>query len=264
MTMATQSEFVRCEDRGLVVEVTLARPPVNAVTQAMYREIREVFSGLRDEAPDSRVAILSGEGSHFCGGNDLHEFETLDPSNCAGRMLEVRRAFWAIYDCELPVIAAVRGAALGTGLAIAASCDFVVAAEGAQFGLPELSVGVLGGARHLARLVPEPVVRWLFYSADPLPAEELARLGGLIDVVPETELLERARARAERIARHSPAALLLAKRALNTIESMDLKPGYEFEQSLTCELCGHPDAKEAVRAFFGRREPQYGHAGTAS
>jgi enoyl-CoA hydratase len=230
---------------------------VNAVSQPMYLEIQGVFDRLVEEAPDARAVILTGAGPHFCAGNDLHDFETLTPENCAARMLEVRKAFWAIHDCELPVIAAVRGSALGTGLALAASCDFVVAAEGALFGLPELSVGVMGGARHLARLVPEPLVRWMFYSADPVPAERFADLGAVIDVVPGEELLERARAHAERIVRHSPIALRLAKRTLNAIETMDLKPGYEYEQEKTGELCGHPDAKQAVRAFFERREPRY-------
>lgn len=258
MTMTNANHrFVRVAAQGLIAEVTLARPPVNAVNQVMYGEIRDVFSRIREYAPDARLVILAGEGRHFCGGNDLHEFETLAPENCAERMLQVRQAFWAIYDCELPVIAAVRGVAVGTGLAIAASCDFVIAAQGAQFGLPELSVGVMGGARHLARLAPEPYVRWMFYSADPVQAETLARIGGVVEVVPDAELLDRARERALRIVRHSPVALRLAKQTLNTIEPMELKPGYEYEQGMTGELCGHRDAKEAVRAFFERREPQY-------
>jgi enoyl-CoA hydratase len=97
----------------------------------------------------------------------------------------------------------------------------------------------------------------MFYSTDPVSAERLAALGAVIDVVPGDTLLERARVHAEGIVRHSPVALRLAKRTLNAIEAMDLKPGYEYEQARTGDLCGHPDAKEAVRAFFERREPRY-------
>lgn len=80
---------------------------------------------------------MTGAGKHFCGGNDLTEFQTMTPENAGERMLAVREAFWSIYDCPLPVIAAVHGVAVGTGLALAASCDLVVAAKGATFTLPE-------------------------------------------------------------------------------------------------------------------------------
>ena len=258
-------EHLRCAVQGGVGVVTLHRPPVNAVHQPMYRELQEAFGRPQEALPGARTIVLTGEGRHFCGGNDLHEFETLTPESSPARMLEVRKAFFAIQDCPLPVIGAVRGVALGTGLAIAASCDLVVAARGAQLGLPELAVGVMGGARHLGRLVPQPIVRWMFLSADPVPVERLAQLGAVLEVVEPDELLDAARRRAERIARHSPVALRCAKRALNAIETMDLQPGYAYEQSLTTELSGHPDAKEAVRAFFERRDPVYvGDAAQAS
>jgi len=239
---------VRTEVRDPIVEITLARPPVNAFDRAMYRELRDVFAGIPDLVPTARVVILAADGRHFCAGNDLNEFRTLNRDNAASRMREVREAFWAIYDCPIPVIGAVQGAALGTGLAIAASCDFVVAAANARFGLPELSVGVMGGARHLARLVPQPVVRSMFYSSDPIEVERLVRLGAVIDVVPTAELLTFARARAARLARHDLLLLRTAKRALNAIETMELKPGYEFEQGLTCELSGRPEAKLALQS----------------
>lgn len=201
--------------------------------------------------------MLTGSGRHFCAGNDLSEFVTLAPANAAGRMLEVREAFFAIMDAPIPVIGAVHGAALGTGLAIAASCDFVVAAAGATFGLPEVGVGVMGGARHLARLVPEPLLRSMYFTADPVSAEELLAVGGIVAVVEPDRLLDEALARAARIARHSSAALHSAKRSLNAIESMDVKPGYEFEQSLTGELSASPDAKEALLSVIERREPRF-------
>jgi enoyl-CoA hydratase len=253
----TRSEYLDCTVDDGIALVTMRRPPVNAVHQQMYVDIQRLFGDFSAAAPGARVAILTGEGRHFCGGNDLHEFATLMPENAPARMRAVRKAFFAIQDCPVPVIAAVRGTAAGTGLAIAASCDFVIAARGAKLSLPEVSVGVMGGARHLARLAPEPIVRWMFLSADPMPAEALAGYGCVLEVVAEDELLPTARLRAARIARHSPVALRLAKESLNRIETMDLKAGYEFEQSLTTEMCGHPDAKEAVQAFFERREPQY-------
>lgn len=237
--------------------VTLDRPPVNAVDEATYAEIRDIFNGLRMAFPDGRVVVLEGTGKHFCAGNDLADFETMTSANAPGRMQLVREAFWAIRDCPLPVIAVVHGSALGTGLALAASADLIVAAEDARIGLPEVSVGVMGGARHLARLLPQQLVRLMFLTADPLSGAELARLGGAVAAVPADKLRDAARELALRIARHSPNAVRVGKRALNQIEAMDLKSGYEAEQGYTGDMADHPDAKEALAAFRERRPPSY-------
>ena len=248
--------FLRWKVEDSIATVWLSRPPVNAVNQAMYREIKALFNdpGLLDGA---KVIVLAGQGRHFCAGNDIGEFATLRPENADERMAEVRAAFFAIQDCPIPVVAAVHGAARGTGLAIAASCDFIVAADDARFGTPEVSVGVMGGARHLARLVPEPWVRWMYFTAEPVRGDELARLGGVIATAPAAEVLDLAYRHARLITRHSRPILATAKRSLNAIESMDLQPGYIFEQSLTGEICGHPDSMEAVRATLERRPPVY-------
>nr|GLK34670.1 enoyl-CoA hydratase [Rhodococcus wratislaviensis] len=240
--------------------VTMKRPPVNAVSLPMYAEIKAVFSTIRDIVPDARVAILTGEGKHFCGGNDLNEFATMTPDNAPVRMLQVREAFNAIYDCAIPVIAAVRGVAVGTGVALAGSCDMVVAGQSARFCLPEIQVGAMGGAKHLSRLAPQGVVRRMHLTADMVPAAELLPYGGIVSVVPDAELADAAQSLASRVARHSPVAIRIAKRSLNQIEYMDLRSGYQFEQSLTAELSGYDDAKEAVAAFFEKRDPVYvGH-----
>jgi len=249
--------FLTVTTEGHVAMVTLRRPPVNAVSMPMYAEIKTAFSRIEELAPDARAVILIGEGKHFCGGNDLDEFRTMTPTNAPIRMMGVREAFWAIYDCPLPVIAAVRGVAVGTGVALAASCDLVVAASGAWLGLPEIQVGAMGGAKHLSRLVPQGVVRRMHYTADMVPVEELVQYGGIAAVVPSEELEAAATGLAHRITRHSPVAIRICKRSLNQIEYADLKSGYQFEQGLTAQLSGYDDAKEAVAAFFERREPRY-------
>jgi enoyl-CoA hydratase len=240
-----------------IVTVTMNRPPVNAVNQEMYRELAAAFAADGPIAGSAKVVVLVGAGRHFCAGNDLVEFGTLTPGNSDARMAEVRAAFFAIHDCPIPVIGAVRGAAVGTGLAIAASCDFVIAADDARFGTPEVGVGVMGGARHLARLVPEPWVRWMYFTAEPVAAQQLLRLGSLIAVVPAAELLEAAREHAGLVSRHSSVILRMAKHALNHVETMDLQSGYIFEQGLTGELSGTPDSSEARAATLGHRAPRY-------
>jgi enoyl-CoA hydratase len=249
--------FLRRDLRDGVLTVTLDRPPVNAVTQAMYVEINDLFTNIATVEPEARVIVLTGSGKHFCGGNDLDEFRSLSPENNGPRMKVIRESFFAIRDCVLPVVAAVRGVAVGTGLALAASADLVVAAENARFSLPEVSVGVMGGAKHASRLVPQQLVRYLHLTAKQMTAAELHRFGGVLEVVPDDEVVEAATMVAREMLRHSPVALRFAKQSLNQIEYMDLKAGYEYEQGLSGELSAYRDAKEAVEAFFERREPHY-------
>jgi enoyl-CoA hydratase/carnithine racemase len=240
-----------------VLTVKLARPPANAVDQEFYIEIQSLFSDPDQVGGPVKAIVLAAEGPHFCAGNDLDEFASMTPHNGAERMWRVREAFFAIQECPVPVVGAVHGAALGTGLAIAASCDFVVAARDARLGLPELTVGVMGGARHLARIAPQPLVRRMFFTGVPMTAEELAASGAALVVCDRAELLDVATAYAERIASFSPTATRLAKQILNRIEHMDIRAGYEFEQRYTVKMSGHPDAKEAVWAVKERRSATY-------
>ena len=203
---AATFEFLHVERRGPVAIVTLDRPPVNAVNQAMYGEIRDLFGRADELLPAAKVVVLHGEGRHFCAGNDLAEFASLTAANAPGRMRLVRDAFNAIYDCPVPVIAAVHGAAAGTGVAIAASCDLVVCADSARLSVPEVSVGVMGAAKHLARLVPEQVMRRMYFTAEAVPARDLLPYGGITAVVPDDEFFNSALAIAARITRHSRAA----------------------------------------------------------
>ena len=103
-----------------------------------------------------------------------------------------REAFNSIYECPIPVIGAINGPALGAGLALAASCDYLIASENANFALPEIDVGLMGGARHLGRLFPQGVTRRLHYTADRLPAAEAYRLGAVHKVVPSDQLMDAA------------------------------------------------------------------------
>jgi len=240
-----------------VVTVTMDRPPVNAVDLVMYREMRELFADVDQVGAGVRAVVLTGAGKHFCAGNDLEDFATMDRDNVRERMFHVREAFFAIQDCAVPVIGAVAGAALGTGLAIAASCDFVLAAEDASFGLPELGVGVHGGARHLGRLVGQPVVRWMYLTGQRLSAAEMHALGAVVRVLPREELLPAALAEARRIAAFSPTAVRMGKRGLNDIEFVDIRRGYEHEQGLTARMMDHPDSKAALLAGQKGERPIY-------
>jgi enoyl-CoA hydratase len=252
-----QFQFIEWHDEGTTATLWLNRPPVNAIVSEMYVEIRELFGAITEYLPEARVLVLAGRGKHFCAGNDLGEFHSMSPENAPARMKLVREAFWALYDSPIPVIAAVHGAAVGAGLGLAASCDLIVAADDAKFGLPEISVGVMGGAKHLARLVPQGMVRLMYLTGELVDATALQPFGGIVKIAPSNELLDTALGLARSIARHSPVAVRFAKQNLNAIEYMDLKAGYEYEQGRTAELSGYADSKEAVNAYLERRAPVY-------
>lgn len=235
-----------------VATVKLNRAPANAVDWDMYIEIATLFSD-PDVMGEVKAIVLGAEGRFFCAGNDLDEFATMTPDNGAERMWRVREAFFAIQDCPVPVIGAVHGAALGTGLAIAAACDFVVATPTAKFGLPELTVGVMGGAAHMGRLAAQPVVRRMYFTGEAIEARQLADWGAAIFVFEGDDLLGEAQRLARRTASFSPTAVRLAKQILNRVENMELKPGYAFEQGFTVKMSGHPDSKEALKAFAEKR-----------
>jgi enoyl-CoA hydratase len=160
-------------------------------------------------------------------------------------------------ESNRPVIAAVNGPALGAGLGLAVCADIILASENAVFGLPEIDVGLMGGVRHTMRLFPHSLTRRMVLSGYRVPAAEAYRRGIIEDCVPLGELMPAALKIATTIARKSPAALKLAKRAINTVETMGLKDGYRFEQNLTVEMTQHEDSKEAMRAFLEKREPVF-------
>lgn len=244
------------DDHGVAV-VTLDRPPVNAVDLLSYRELRDLFVDIDRIGPGVRAVVLTGDGRHFCAGNDLDDFATMDRDNVRERMFHVREAFFAIQECAVPVIGAVAGAALGTGMAIAASCDFVVASEDASFGLPELSVGVHGGARHLGRLVGQPMVRWMYFTGQRLSGHQMLAIGAVVAVVPRDRVVEAAKAEARRIAAYSPTAVRMGKQGLNDIEFLDIRRGYEHEQGLTALMMEVPDSRIALEASRSGEAPVY-------
>lgn len=235
---------VTVPEPGIAV-VELAHGKVNALDSAMYDAIADVFDTLSDDA-EVKVAVLTGRGRIFCAGNDLNEFRVMDATSGEVQMRRVRRALFNMIDCAIPVIGAINGPALGSGFGLTAACDLVVASEKATFGLPEMNVGVLGGGRFTARMLPQQAMRRMFFTAESVDAETLQRWGAPIEVASHDEYFELAMQRARTIAAKSRYAITLAKQSLNGCESLDLKRGYELEQTFTVRLSEHPDSKTAV------------------
>ncbi|RZU53717.1 enoyl-CoA hydratase [Krasilnikovia cinnamomea] len=219
-----------------VTEVVIDFPPVNAVPAAGWRELAEALIAAGSD-PDTRVVVLAADGRGFCAGVDIKEMQRT-PGHEA--LLAANRgcaeAFAAVYDCPVPVVAAVHGFCLGGGVGLTGNADLVVAAEDATFGLPEVDRGALGAATHLARLVPPQLMRTMVYTCRTVSAQQLHRFGTVLEVVPGARLRAAARAVAEQIAAKDPKVIRRAKESLNGIDPVDVKRSYRFEQGFTFEL----------------------------
>lgn len=236
-------------------EVVLNHPPVNALDSRGWFELADTLRRLsRDETV--RVVLLRAEGRGFCAGVDVKELQR-DGSLITQVNRGCYEAFAAIYECEVPVIAAVHGFCLGGGIGMAGASDVVIAAEDASFGLPEIDRGALGAATHLMRMFGMQKTRRMLYTGEPISAAEAHRLGGVEQVVPRAELQGAGRALAAKIAAKSPKAVRLAKWSLNGIELLDVKKSYRFEQGFTLELYTSPDSQEARDAFVEKRDAKF-------
>ncbi|MFH8690620.1 enoyl-CoA hydratase family protein [Streptomyces anulatus] len=231
--------------------VTVDRPPVNALpVQGWYDLADAVRTAGRD--PEVRCVVLAAAGRGFNAGVDIKELQR-DTGHEAliGANRGCAEAFAAVYTCEVPVVAAVQGFCLGGGVGLVGNADAIVASEDAVFGLPELDRGALGAATHLARLVPQHLMRTLYYTSRTVTAAELLAHGSVWRVVPPDELMYTALELAEEIAAKDGHLLRLAKAALNGIDPVDVQRSYRFEQGFTFEanLAGTADR---VRDTFGK------------
>jgi enoyl-CoA hydratase len=247
---------VRLERDGAVAVVTIDKPPVNAMSFADYDDLRRVFHVISDD-PDIRSVVFTGAGERaFCAGHDVKDFVSLDHEGATDGLARVRITFNAVYDCPKPVIAAVNGPALGTGLALASLADIRLASPNAFFALPEIDRGVLGGSKHAMRLLPQGLTRLMVFTGRRISAEHALRVGMIEEIHPPGELIDAAMGLAHEIAGKSPTAIHLAKQGLNRIETMGLKEAYEYECTLTAEVRRTPEAGANARAFLEGRGPQ--------
>ena len=248
---------VRVEMHGLVALVTLDRPPVNALDRQTRYELISVFDEI-SQRDDVRAAVLTGAGKTFCAGADLKDRP--DPAK-PGDFLEHNRATRetgnAIKECNKPVIAAVNGAALGAGFGLMAACDIFYASEEAVFGMPEINVGLAGGASMLHALFGRSTTRRLFYTGVRLSAQELKDRAVIEEVTSAKDLIPTAMAVAQEIAAKAPLAIAYAKQAATMVENMPQRDAYRLEQNYTMALSRTDDAKEARQAFLEKRDPVF-------
>ena len=241
------------DDDG-VAEVVMDNPPVNALTVAGWFELAETITKLGDD-PRVRVVVLRAEGRGFNAGVDIKEMQNTEGFDALiGANRGCFAAFAAVYDCKVPVIAAVHGYCLGGGIGLVGNADVIVASDDATFGLPEVDRGALGAATHLARLVPQHKMRAMVFTAATATAQELEHYGSVLRVVPKDGLRDAAFEVARAIAAKSPAVMRAAKESLNGIDLWDVKRSYRFEQGFTFELNLSGVADEHRDAFVEGRK----------
>lgn len=237
-----------------VAELVLDHPPVNALPVAGWFELADRLTALGRD-PNVRVVVLRAEGRGFNAGVDIKEMQNTEGFDALiGANKGCYAAFGAVYECEVPVIAAVNGFCVGGGIGLVGNADIIIASEDASFGLPEVDRGALGAATHLARLVPQHKMRAMVYTCARASAAELHAFGSVLEVVPRDELRDAALRVARNIAAKRPAVIRAAKASLNGIDPVDVHRSYRFEQGFTFELnlAGHGD--EARDAFVSKRE----------
>jgi enoyl-CoA hydratase len=244
---------LRIAEADGIVEVTIDRPPVNALARSTYLEIAQAFSGFRDR-PDVRVVILTGAGERaFCAGRDIKD---LSVERAEGPIANVgdpyhltREAFWAVRHCAVPVICAVNAAAIGAGLALVAVSDIAIASQQATFALTEINVGVLGAASFAKWMVGPGRARRMFYTGEHIGAAEVHRLGGVDSVVPPERLMDEARDLAAKIAAKDPIAIRMAKASVVRTDTLPLEQAYQTEQDYTQHLSGYGASAAAIERF---------------
>jgi enoyl-CoA hydratase len=231
--------------------VTMDHPPVNALTVQGWFDVAAALDEARTDF-DTKVVVLRAEGRGFNAGVDIKEMQN---TTGFGALIGANRgcyaAFKAVYECAVPVVAAVNGFCLGGGVGLVGNADCIVASDDAFFGVPEVDRGALGAATHLARLVPPHLMRTLYFTGRTIKAAELLTHGSVLEVVPRDRLDDAALAVAGEIAAKDTRVIRAAKEALNGIDPVDVNKSYRFEQGFTFELNLSGVSDELRDAFAG-------------
>ena len=233
-------EVIIYEKQNEIGYVTLNRPhALNAYNIQMRDELYQVLAAIRDDS-DVKVVIFKGAGERaFCAGADLTEFLTA-PSPIIARQVRWERDVWGLFlSITKPIIAALHGYVLGDGIEIALCCDIRVASEDAQFGAPEMGLGIIpaaGGSQTLPRVIGRAPALDILFSGRWIKAEEARRLKLVNQVVARGDLLPAAERLANKIKAYDPMAISFAKQAITRGLDLSLERGLELEAGLGSRL----------------------------
>jgi enoyl-CoA hydratase/carnithine racemase len=256
----TTYETLLVEQRQQIIYVTLNRPAsLNALNITLRNDLKQCFTDVQAKR-DVRVVVITGAGRAFCAGADIKEWR--EPTSVVeDRDERLRRNFWqAMSQCEVPIIAAINGYALGGGCELAMCCDIRIASDRAQLGLTEVTLGIIpggGGTQRLPRLVGQGKALELILSGRRIDASEALRLGLVEQVVPHDQLLPSVEELAQSIASRAPLAVKYAKEAVVRGRELPLTEGLKVEAELYTLLRTTEDRMEGARAFQEKRPPRF-------
>jgi enoyl-CoA hydratase/carnithine racemase len=253
--------LVRVEVAGRVATVTLDRPEaLNAISTELALDLAAALEPLAVD-PGVGAVVLTGAGDRaFCVGADLKQRASFDDQGWFVQREAFRRGFAAVRRCPLPTVAAVSGFALGGGTELAISCDLVVAATDATFGLPEVRLGLVpagGGTQLLVRRVGRSAARDLVLTGRRVGAAEALELGLADRVVPGGEVLAAAAALADELAGNAPTAVRMAKWALEVGADLPLEAAMEVEDQAWRRAVLSNDRREGIAAWMEKRDPEW-------
>ena len=257
------SEFkiLKIEVENQITLLTISQPKVlNALNETTMEELESAFGNRLKEA-DVGAIILTGAGEKaFVAGADIKELAQLNPLDARLKALRGHELLELIEGFPKPVIAAVNGYCLGGGCELALACHLRIASENAQFGLPEVKLGLIpgyGGTQRLPRLVGKGRAMEMILSGESISAQEAARIGLVNSVVPREELIPKCRELAEKILRNAPLAVRYSIEAINAGLEMPLQEATRLEASFFGLSCATEDMREGTRAFTEKRKPQF-------
>lgn len=241
-----------------IATVTIDRAPVNAQNRQFREEIVRVFDSLGDRE-DIRVIVLTAAGNTFSAGADIKERREMvkEPGDYFAHNRLTRESFNAVSDCPKPVICAVNGAAIGAGFVLMLSTDIMIASEDAWFRMPEVDVGLAGGAKAMMEHFGRSWARLIYFTARKIPAMELYRLGVISACVPRERLLDEAMTIAREIAAKNPRGMKAIKRGLQVAEGLSPRDAYRYEQTITHDLSHTEETREAQTAFVEKRKAEF-------
>ena len=255
--MAFETLLIEIEDH--VGIITLNRPDSrNALNDALMEELSRA---LDDFEADDEIGciVITGSTKAFAAGADVKEMQELDYMT-AYQQAFISRNWERVATCRKPVIAAVAGYALGGGCELAMMCDFIIAAENAKFGQPEINLGVMpgaGGTQRLTRFVGKSKAMEMCLTGRMMAAEEAERSGLVSRIVPTDTLLEEAVNAGKQIASKSRPVAMLTKECVNTAYETMLAQGVQFERRLFHSMFATEDQKEGMDAFLEKRDPHF-------
>lgn len=243
-----------------IATLTFNRPDkLNALNREMAAEVRQALEEVAGDAA-VKVLVFTGEGRAFMAGADVRNFLGADAFEARRFAQRAQNFLFYLESLEIPTIAAVHGFALGAGLEIALACDFIYAADDAQLGLPEITLGIIpgaGGTQRLARLAGRSLAKEMVLTGRFIQAGEAHKLGLVARVFPQEHLWEETMKTAQVLAKKGRVALMAAKQAIDRGAEVDLKTGCALEVELFALCFASPDAQEGVKAFLEKRPPAF-------